>query len=315
MLDLYKLKSKMTPSIFSYKILRKFNNKIIMRKLLISLPLVLALSSCQTFPGFKSASNTSSENDPSRIIIANYEGGQVTLKDVNNEISKLALQNVKLKGISFDQLSPDQKETIIKEVVLKDISYKEARRRGLNKDQDYQEALKIFESELLKQKLFIKITKDVAEEKNLKKNYDELVAKLKDKKDIQISYIALKTEKEAEFLYKTLEKYPNSFAKQAQRKSLDKETGKKGGDLGFVMEDSLPAELVKQARSIGKDQISKPIASGNRWFIIKLIDERPAKINSFEESKDALAQSLSRKAIEDFISQSLEKAKISILLK
>ena len=69
-------------------------------------------------------------------------------------------------------------------MILKEISYKKAKARSLNKDKDYQEALKIFESELLKQKLFIALAKEATDEKNVKKNYDELVVKLKNKKDI-----------------------------------------------------------------------------------------------------------------------------------
>lgn len=286
-----------------------------MKKLLTTLPLILTLSACQTGANSKTANSDSTANDPSKIIVANYEGGKVTLGDTNAVITKLAVQNAKLKGVSFYQLTADQKETIIKEAALKEISYKEAKRKKLDKDEDYQEALKLFESELLKQKLFIALAKDAGDEKNVKKNYDELVAKLKDKKDLRISYIIVKTENEAETLYQTLLKYPNSFASQAKRKSLDKEVAKKGGDLGFVMEDSLPVEVAKQAKLLTKGQISKPIQVTDKWAVIKLEDLRPAEITPYEKAKDALAQNLAKKAIEDFVSQSLEKAKISILVK
>jgi parvulin-like peptidyl-prolyl isomerase len=282
-------------------------------KLLTALPLILLLSSCQSIAS-KSASDTATDNQ-STIIISTYSGGKVTLKDVNIELDKLIAKNEKLKGLTFDKLSADQKEAIIKEVVLKEMAYKEAKKRKLDKDEDYQAALKLFETELLKQKLFIKLVEDAKEEKNLKKNYDELAEKLKGKKDIHISYIAVKTEKEAEALYQTLLKYPNSFAAQAKRKSLDKEIAKKGGDLGFILEDALPAEVVKQARTVEKGQIAKPIQTSGKWVIVKLEDERPAEITPFEKSKDALASNLAKKAIEDFVSQSFDKAKISILVK
>jgi parvulin-like peptidyl-prolyl isomerase len=286
-----------------------------MKKLLTALPLILALSSCQTGSNSKTVSSDSAANDTSKVIVANYQGGKVTLRDANEEITKLATQNAKLKGVSFYQLTADQKETIIKEAVLKEMSYKEAKKRNLNKDKDYQEALKLFESELLKQKLFIALAKDAGDEKNVRKNYDKLVAKLKDKKDLRISYIIVKTQSEAEAIYQSLLKYPNSFASQAKRKSLDKEVAKKGGDLGFVMEDALPAEIVKQAKLLSKGQIAQPVQVSDKWAVIKLEDARPAEITPFEKAKDALAQNLAKKAIEDFLTQSLEKAKISILVK
>ena len=285
-------------------------------KLLTTLSLILLLASCQSMTGSKSSnSGTASENDTSKTIISTYSGGQVSLRDAATELDKLIAKNEKLKGLTFDKLSSDQKEVIIKEVVLKEMAYKEAKKRSLNKDQDYQEALKLFETELLKQKLFIKLTEEAREEKNLKKSYDELAEKLKGKKDVRISYIAVKTQNEAEVIYQFLLKSPNSFAAQAKRKSLDKEIAKKGGDLGFIIEDALPAEVVKQARTVDKGQIAKPIQTSGKWVIVKLEDERPAEITPFEKSKDALAQNLAKKAIEDFVSQSLEKAQISILVK
>jgi len=285
-------------------------------KLFTALPLILVLASCQTSLNSKvSSKEESAANDPSKTIISTYSGGQVTLRDVSIEIEKLIAQNEKLKGITFDKLSSDQKETIIKEVVLKEIAYKEAKKRNLNKGKDYQEALKIFESELLKQQLFADLIKKASSEENVKKNYDELVAKIKDKKDIRISYISVKTQSEAESLYQSLIKSPASFAAQAKRKSLDKEVGKKGGDLGFVMEDMLPKEIVSQARSVTKGQIAKPVQSSDKWVIVKFEDERSAEVTPFDKAKDALAQSLAKKAIEDFVTQSLEKAKISVLVK
>ena len=285
------------------------------KKLTLLSSLILLLTSCQNSLNSKSSGNESATNDPSKTIISTYSGGQVTLKDANIELDKLIAKNEKLKGLTFNKLSADQKEAIIKEVVLKEMAYKEAKKRSLNKDQDYQEALKLFETELLKQKLFIKLTEEAREEKNLKKSYDELAEKLKGKKDVRISYIAVKTQNEAEVIYQFLLKSPNLFAAQAKRKSLDKEIAKKGGDLGFIIEDALPAEVVKQARTVDKGQISKPIQTSGKWVIVKLEDERPAEITPFEKSKDALAQNLAKKAIEDFVSQSLEKAQISILVK
>lgn len=282
-------------------------------KLLTALPIILLLASCQN--SLSSKEENLSTNDPSKVIVSNYNGGQVTLKDAANELDKLIAKNEKLKGLTFDKLSSDQKEAIVKEVVLKDMAYKEAKKRNLNKDKDYQEALKLFETELLKQKLFIALANEAKEEKNVKKNYDELSEKLKGKKDLRISYIAVKTESEAEALYQSLLRSPSSFAAQAKRKSLDKEIAKKGGDLGFIIEDALPAEVVKQARTVNKGQIAKPIQTSGKWVIVKFEDERLAEIVPFEKSKDALAQNLAKKAIEDFISQSFEKAKISILVK
>ncbi len=276
-------------------------------QLLTALPLILFLASCQNLHDSASADSSA--------IVATYKGGQVSLKDANLELNLLISKNEKLKGLTFEKLNSEQKEAVIKEVILNEIAYKEAKKRNLDKEKDYPEALRIFESELLKQKLLITIAKEATDENSLRKNYNELVEKLKNKKDLRISYIAVKTQKEAEALYQNLIKSPHSFASLAKKKSLDREVAKKGGDLGFVLEDVLPADVLKQAKALRKGQISKPFTTNGKWVVIKLDDERAAEILPFEKAKDILANNLAKKAMEDFASQSFEKAQINILVK
>jgi peptidyl-prolyl cis-trans isomerase C len=271
--------------------------------LTLSLALIFALASCQSLNG---------KSQQTKNIVATYKGGSVTSNEVNYELNKIIAGNDKLKNLTFDQLNKDQKEALVKEVVLKNSSYKEAKRRGLNKDSDYQEALKIFESDLLKQKLLVALVKEAQEEKNVRKNYDKLAAEIKGKKDFKISYIAVKTQKEAEEISKILAKSPSSFAAQAKKKSIDKEVGKNGGQIGFILEDSLAPEVTKEIKSLKKDEISKPIFTSNRWVIIRFEDERSAEILPYEKAKDALAQNLAKKAVEDFVSESIKKAEIKI---
>ncbi|MBM3580216.1 MAG: hypothetical protein FJX34_05540 [Alphaproteobacteria bacterium] len=265
-----------------------------------AISLTLFLCSCQ------SATTT-------KDVVATYHGGKVTIKNANDELAKLVSKNEKLKGLTFEKLTPEQKEALVKEVVLKEMIYREAKKRGLDKDRDYQVVLKNFESELLQQKLLLVLAKDATDEKNLKKSYDEMVGKLQGKKDLRISYVALKTKADAEVTHKIVTKSPSYFASQARKKSVDKETAKKGGDLGFVMEDMLPADVVAQVKTLQKSQISQPFFTGGKWVIIKLDDERPAEILPYEKMKNLLTQNLARKAVEDFALQSLEKAKVSVL--
>ncbi len=274
---------------------------------LAALPLILFLTSCQNLHDSASADSSA--------IVATYKGGQVSLKDANLELNLLISKNEKLKGLTFEKLNSEQKEAVIKEIILNEIAYKEAKKRNLDKEKDYQEALKSFESELLKQKLLITIAKEATDENSLRKNYNELAEKLKNKKDLRISYIAVKTQKEAEELYQSVIKASHSFASLAKKKSLDREVAKKGGDLGFVLEDVLPADVLKQAKSLRKGEISKPFTTNGKWVVIKLDNERAAEILPFEKAKDALAKNLAKKATKDFASQSFEKAQINILVK
>lgn len=253
------------------------------------------------------------DNSGKSPVISKYKNGKVTLQEAQEELDKFIAKNEKLKGLTFDKLEKDQKETIIKEVIIKKIIYKEAKKRKLHKDEDYKKSVRLIETELLKQKLFVKLIEDAKKEENVKKYYDELVEKMKNKQDIRVKYISVATEKQANSISRILERSPNAFESQAKAKSLDKETAKKGGDLGFVLEDILPAEVVSKVRLMKKSEISQPIPLGDKWVLVKLEDIRPAKIEKFENVKEDLADNLAQKALKDFISDSIENAKISFI--
>jgi len=255
------------------------------------------------------------KNDDGKQIVANYKNGVVTLGQVEGELSKLSATNPKLKGLSFDNLSHEEKEMVVKEVVLKEMIYKQAKKQKLNKSEDYKEAIRLFEMELLKQKLFLKLAEEAKQEENLKDHYDKLVLELKEKEDYRISYIALNKEVEAKSVYKRLAKNPSLFAKEAKQKSIDKETALKGGDLGFVLEDVLPLEIIAQAKKLTKSEISKPFKLNDKWVVIKLTDKRQAEVASFVDAKEALSVNLARKAIQDFIGSSIKESEISILIR
>lgn len=281
-------------------------------KFLIITLIAHILSSCQVFINDNSSKNSDESN---KIIVASYQNGKVSQKNVETVIAKLVAQNPKLNGLAYKNLNSLQKEAIVKEFVLNEIIYDEAKDRNLHKDQDYQDALKIFETELLKQKLFTQLIKEAGAEENVKKQYDKLVNDAKNKKDIRLGIIVLASLKEAENLGQLLQKNPAIFSDIAKKRSQDKSSRKQGGDLGFVFEDNLSPEIVKQARALGRGQVAKPMAVGKQWLIIKLIDERAAKIEDYNKIKDNLSQKLVNKAVEDFIIKSLEDAKITIEIK
>ncbi len=281
-------------------------------KILVFISLVLALSSCAESLKYYNEQNS---NNKDQVIISTYNEGEITLQDINVEIDKIISQNSKLSHLTFAKLTAEQKDYLIKEVTLRKIAYKEAKKRGLEKDKDYLFAIKTFESELLKQKLMLTLVKDATEEKSVRKKYQEIVNKIGEKKDIRIAYIVVNNEEEASNIYKSLLTAPNSFDNIAKKQSLDKETAKNGGDLGFVIEDILPEELVKQARNTVKGKFSKPVNLYGKWFIVKFIDERQAVLMVYEKIKDSLAKNLATKAVEDFIIKNIEKAQIKIVVK
>jgi len=278
-------------------------------KIIFYLIIYLSIFSCRSLD--TSLQNSQNSKDDQKII-ATYLGGVVKIIDVKIEMEKIISKNNKLKNLKFESLNSELQKVIIQEVVINKLASKKARQNGLDKHPDYQMAINLFENELLKQKLFIEIANKVKSEENIKKNYQELVKKLQNKKDYRLSYIALKTQNQADEIYENLNKNPKKFSELAKKESLDLESGKKGGDLGFVIEDALPSEIINAIKKLKKGQITKPILSSNRFIIAKFVDERKAEILSFSKAKEILTSNLVKKALEDFNREILNEADIKI---
>ncbi len=274
-----------------------------MKKIFITLLLAFFTFSCAMF---------SQKNTAEKTIVATYNKGQINLSEVQLELDKIANKNEKLKNLKFSDLKKDQQELIIKEMILQKIIYQEAKKQGFKQEESYKKAMQDFKQEFLKQKLYNYLVNTAKTEANVQKNYNELLEKSQNKLDFKISYIAINNQKKAQEIYQKLVKNPSNFAKQAKQNSLDKETAKKGGNLGFVFEDNLPKSLVENLKQLKKNQITQPVEVADSWFIVQLQQTRKAEILPFEKAKEQLAENLAKLAVEDFIEKSLEKAKINI---
>jgi len=278
---------------------------------ILTISLLILFSACKSYNLYND--KNTNYGQPKKVVVAKFKGGVVTLEDVNLELKRLIPDNA--KDLSFSDLDEDQQKVVIKEIIAKKLILIEAKKRKLDKGQDYQKSIQAFQDELLKQIFISKLTKDVVKEDNLKKRYDELVEGMKTKQDIKIRYIVLEEEKEADKLYKILKKSPGSFSYYAKKKSIDKTTAKKGGRLGdYVLRDQLPTPIANYTLNMKKYEISKPIQVGSNWFLIKLDDERPAKIRSFADSKEALSKNLAKKKLVDFTQEHIEKSQIEFFL-
>ena len=255
-------------------------------------------------------SNTGSKD--SVQIVSKFNGGEVSLEEAQLELNKLALNNQDLQGVDFLALNIDEQELIIKEIIIKKIAYREALKRKLNKSDSFESALQNFKTEILAHNLYNDIKEKALNADKLQAEYVKLTQELKDKKEIKISFIAVETEQKAQNIRKIISRYPNSFAKQAKKHSIDKNSAKNGGDMGYVYKSSLSAEILAAAEKVKRGSITKPILVGEKWLIVKLEDERDATIPEYDSIKTVIEQSVAQKAVQEFILTNMENANISI---
>lgn len=110
----------------------------------------------------------------------------------------------------------------------------------------------------------------------------------------RLAHIQLANEQDAKAVYDELQKGAN-FADLAKAKSLDKISGEKGGELGWVNANELPKAFEDAAAALSVGQYSQPINLDGSYHIV-LVEERKAK--SLEEVKAQVAQLVRQSLLE-----------------
>lgn len=128
--------------------------------------------------------------------------------------------------------------------------------------------------------------------------------------------IALAKE-QSEKIWKEVLQGARSFEELAARYSAG-ESAKKGGDLGYIRPNFMPAAFEKVAFALKTGEVSEPVQTRHGFHIIKAYDKKPARIQEFAEVKGFLERFLLKKYQETRraeIGRELRaKAKIEILL-
>jgi len=82
------------------------------------------------------------------------------------------------------------------------------------------------------------------------------------------------------------------FAQLAQDQSEQAESAGKGGDMGYVAENRLPAEIAALARNMKPGEVIGPIKTAQGMHFLKLLDRKAGAIPPLPEVHDRLAAAL-----------------------
>jgi parvulin-like peptidyl-prolyl isomerase len=179
-------------------------------------------------------------------------------------------------------------------------------------EQAYQQALKqngltdaevrdSIKTQLLREAIYNKVTKDVKVSDNDAKTYYDKHTKQYEQpaqpESRDVRHILVKNRALAVRLYGKLKKNPSLFPSLARKYSTDTQTKVLGGKLpGGVFKGRTVPAFDKAAFSLKTNQISKPVHTQYGWHIIQALSAiRPptkAKPTPFSQVKDALKQQL-----------------------
>ena len=84
------------------------------------------------------------------------------------------------------------------------------------------------------------------------------------------------------------------FAALARQASQHKDSADKGGDMGWLAEDSLIPEIREAVAGLEKGAISAPVRSQAGWHLIRLVDRKESRVQGFDEVRPLLVEALRR---------------------
>jgi len=237
------------------------------------------------------------------------EAAEVTVNGIGIPRSRVdvAVENNVAQGHAN---TPELRKRVIDGLVIQEIIAQAALRQGIDKD-----PLLVARLDLLRQQALFNaflvdyFSANPISDEVLRAEYDRLKP-LQPTREYRIRHIIVGTQEQATQLIAQLRKGA-SFEKLAAEHSTDTSSGKRGGDLGWTTPDRLAKPFAEVLAKLAKGQITEaPVRSDAGWHIVRLDEERPASVPTFEEAKPRVQQIVQNRIAEKVMSDLRAKAKI-----
>jgi len=123
---------------------------------------------------------------------------------------------------------------------------------------------------------------------------------LSDPAQARVSHIVVATKEEAEVLYSRLQK-GEDFASLAKSYSLDRDTARLGGDVGYIAQNEPLIEGFREViDSLGLGEFSRPVKSEDGYHILMVTERILAKPATFSSRRDYIRQVLMEQKAKSF---------------
>jgi peptidyl-prolyl cis-trans isomerase C len=204
--------------------------------------------------------------------------------------------------------TPEFRARLRDELITREVLLQEAAKKGIDKNPDI-----VVQLELQRQGFLINaFLQDYARsnpitEDAVRKEYENAKAQAP-AKEWKAHHILVKDETEAKQIIAQIKKGGN-FEKIAAEKSVDPGARNNGGDLGWG--NGYVPQFVEALAKLKKGQLTEsPVQTQYGWHVIRLDDERPSKIPSFEEAKNGIMQQMQKRQIDKAVADFRAKAKV-----
>lgn len=204
--------------------------------------------------------------------------------------------------------SPQLRDAIKRELINREVLIQEADKQGFGARPEVKAALdNARQSIIINAMLAEYVKKNPVKDADVKAEYDKYKSTVGEK-EYHARHILVATEDEAKAIIVKLKKGEKfeELAKQSKDGSAAN-----GGDLDWASPASYVPEFSKAMVGLQKGQITEtPVKSQFGYHVIKLEDVRPAKVPSFDEVKQQVAESLQQRKLQVYREELMKKAVI-----
>ena len=269
----------------------------------------LFAAGCDKKPADEAGKEAAKEADK---VIATINGEKIMQSDYQNYL-QLRQQQV---GPIPDK--DKEKKVVLDEMIEKTLLAQHAVSNKLDQEPEVSSLMKRVREEILGQAVKRKLLRDnPVTDDDVKKRFEQEVENTH-KTEYKVRHILVKEEAEAREILAQLGKGVK-FDKLAKDKSVDIQSGKAGGELGWINQGMVVPEFFNAVMAMKKGAVSiEPVKSDFGWHIIKVEDARPLKIPTFEQfmSDQRARANLYRKMQDDKVGNLVkdlkDKAKITV---
>jgi len=249
------------------------------------------------------AQGAETAKDP-KTVVATIDGAPVTRQDVLDSAETLP-DAVKAQ---IDTIFPQ----LIDRYIGLELVAKKARDEKLADDPEVKKLVARAEADALRQVYLDRYLQKKVSEDQIKARYDKNLKSRPAEDEVKAAHILVEKEEDAKAIIAELKK-GGDFAAIAKEKSLDKQSGAEGGELGYFTRGMVVKEFGDAAFSMKKGQLSeKPVKTQFGWHIIKVEDSRKQPAPSLEQQHEGIRRQLAEEAIHDLVASLRKAAKVEI---
>lgn len=252
-------------------------------------------------------------------IVAKINNSNIYRNDVENKLTDIFQSQNRFSGIKIatpklEEIPQEIIKVVAKEVYIDQKILVKAKKSGITSKKEVKEQIAKIKNEILIKAYIDNVVKKEVNDQAISETYTQLSNDLKGKKEYEFHHIVFKTESQAKKIYNQLRKKPLRFASYAKKYSIDKNSAKNGGKIGFIIEDGVTPEVTEILKKIKKNKPSKPVKTTYGWHIIKYSAVRDSSPLPFEKVKDNIRNQLMQKKVNEIKSDIFNDSEIEVLI-